>query len=128
MPSIAPTSAPTNSPASAKGGTYANERSLSKDGALSSYVPLQWHSGHDATARYAEKDAKAEGSFYEKIVDRTAAALTESTRVRSLNGDLKPADASLTNLVQAIQDEASPNFQIAVSGGRVTPITQVVTP
>ena len=59
---------------------------------------------------------------------RKAAALTEATKVRLLNDDLKPASASLTDLVQAIEDEAWPNFQIATSGGRVTQIAQVFTP
>ena len=57
-----------------------------------------------------------------------AAALTENTRVRLLNDDLKPANASLADLVQAIEDENWPNYQIAASGGRVTQITQVFTP
>ena len=120
------------SPASTENGTYANELSLSEDGALS-YVPLRWYAGSDAKARCAEKDVEPEGAFcteyyYEEAGDRKAAALTEATKVRLLNDDLKPANASLTDLVQAIEDEAWPNFQIAVSGGRVTQITQVFTP
>jgi hypothetical protein len=133
-----PTASPTPSwtrsasPASDENGTYANELSLSEDGALS-YVPLRWYSGSDAEARCAEKDVKPEGAFceeyyYEKAGGRKSAALTEATKVRLLNDDAKPANASLTDLVQAIEDEAWPNFQIATSGERVTQITQVFTP
>ena len=39
-----------------------------------------------------------------------------------------PSNASLADLVQAIEDENWPNYQIAASGGRVTQITQVFTP
>ena len=120
------------SPASTENGTYANELSLSEDGALS-YVPLRWYSGANAKARCQEKDVKPEGAFceeyyYEKDGGRKSAALTEATKVRLLNDDLKPANASLTDLVQAIEDESWPNFQIALSGSRVTQITQVFTP
>lgn len=133
-PSASSTPSPTRSasPAATENGTYANELSLSEDGALS-YRPLRWYAGPDAKARCVEKDIDAEGAFcdyyyYEEAGDRKAAALTETTKVRLLNDDLKPADASLTDLVQAIEDEVWPNFQIAVSGGRVTQITQVFTP
>jgi hypothetical protein len=120
------------SPASTENGTYATDLSLSEDGALS-YMPLRWYAGENAEARCAEKDVEAEGAwcteyYYEKDGSREAAALTESTRVRLLNDDAKPADASLTDLVQAIEDENWPNYQIAASGGRVTSITQVFTP
>ena len=120
------------SPASTENGTYATDLSLSEDGALS-YMPLRWYAGENAEARCAEKDVEAEGAwcteyYYEKDGDRKAAALNESTRVRLLNDDAKPANASLTDLVQAIEDENWPNYQIAASGGRVTSITQVFTP
>jgi hypothetical protein len=131
-PSASPTPTGSASPASTENGTYANELSLSEDGALS-YVPLRWYSGENAKARCQEKDVKPEGAFceeyyYEKDGGRKSAALTEATKVRLLNDDLKPANASLTDLVQAIEDESWPNFQIAVSGSRVTQITQVFTP
>jgi hypothetical protein len=120
------------SPASTENGTYANELSLSEDGALS-YVPLLWYTGESAKARCQEKDVEPQGAFceeyyYEKDGGRKSAALTEATKVRLLNDDLKPANASLTDLVQAIEDESWPNFQIALSGSRVTQITQVFTP
>jgi len=131
-PTVSPSPGRSASPASTENGTYANELSLSEDGALS-YVPLRWYSGDNAKARCAQKDVKPEGAFceeyyYEKDGGRKSAALTESTKVRLLDDDLKPANASLTDLVQAIEDESWPNFQIAVSGGRVTQITQVFTP
>jgi hypothetical protein len=133
-PTASPTPSQTRSasPASTENGTYANELSLSEDGALS-YVPLRWYSGRDAKARCVEKDVEPEGAFcvdyyYEEAGGRKAAALTEATKVRLLNDDAKPANASLTDLVQAIEDEAWPNFQIATTGGRVTRITQVFTP
>jgi hypothetical protein len=131
-PSASPTPTGSASPASTENGTYANELSLSEDGALS-YVPLRWYSGANAKARCQEKDVKPEGAFceeyyYEKDGGRKSAALTEATKVRLLNDDLKPANASLTDLVQAIEDESWPNFQIALSGSRVTQITQVFTP
>ncbi len=133
-----PTASPTPSqirsasPASTENGTYAHELSLSEDGALS-YMPLRWYAGRDAKARCAEKDVEPEGAFcvdyyYEEAGGRKAAALTRATKVRLLNDDSKPANASLTDLVQAIEDEAWPNFQIATSGGRVTQVTQVFTP
>ena len=133
-PTASPTPSPSRSasPASTENGTYANELSLSEDGALS-YVPLRWYAGGNAEARCAEKKVKPEGAwctdyYYEEAGDRKAAALTEATKVRLLNDGLKPANASLTDLVQAIEDEAWPNFQIAISGVRVTQITQVFTP
>jgi hypothetical protein len=131
-PSASPTPSRSASPASTEDGTYANELSLSEDGALS-YVPLRWYTGENAKARCQEKDVKPQGAFcdeyyYEKDGGRKSAALTEATRVRLLGDDLKPANASLTDLVQAIEDESWPNFQIAVSGSRVTEITQVFTP
>ena len=120
------------SAASTEDGTYANDLSVSEDGALS-YVPLRWYAGPNAMARCREKGIQPEGAwctqyYYEEDGGRKAATLTESTRVRLLNDDLKPADASLADLVQAIEDENWPNYQIAVSGGRVTQITQVFTP
>jgi hypothetical protein len=131
-PSASPTPSGSASPASTKDGTYANDLSLSEDGALS-YVPLRWYANANAKARCAEKDVKPEGAFceeyyYEEDGDRKSAALTEATKVRLLNDDLEPATASLTDLVEAIEDENWPNYQIAVSGGRVTQITQVFTP
>jgi hypothetical protein len=119
-------------PASTEDGTYAGELSLSEDGALS-YVPLRWYTGPDAEARCREKDVEPEGAwcseyYYEEAGGRKAAALTEDTRVRLLNDDLEPSNASLTDLVQAIEDENWPHYQIAVSEGRVTRITQVFTP
>ena len=137
--SAAPTSATPSpsprgsaSPASTENGTYANDLSLSEDGALS-YVPLRWYAGRNAEARCQEKDVEPEGAwcteyYYEKDGGRKAAALTENTRVRLLDDNPKPANASLTGLVQAIEDENWPNYQIATSGGRVTQITQVFTP
>lgn len=120
------------SPASTEDGAYANEVSVSEDGALT-YVPLRWYSGGNAKARCVEKEVQPEGAFceeyyYEVAGGRKSAALTEATKVRLLNDDLRPADASLAGLVQAIEDEVWPNFQVAVSGGRVTSITQVFTP
>ena len=131
-PSPSPTPTRSASPASTEDGTYANELSLSEDGALS-YVPLRWYAGSNAKARCEEKDVEPEGAFceeyyYEKAGGRTSAALTEATKVRLLDDNDKPANASLTDLVQAIEDEVWPNFQIAVSGSRVTQITQVFTP
>jgi hypothetical protein len=131
-PSASPTPSGSASPASTKDGTYAHELSLSEDGALS-YEPLRWYAGANAKARCAEKDVKPEGAFceeyyYEPDGGRKSAALTEATKVRLLNDDLEPATASLTDLVEAIEDENWPNYQIAVSGGRVTQITQVFTP
>lgn len=135
-----PTASPTPSPtpsgsasaASTEGGVYANGLSVSEDGALT-YVPLRWYSGGNAKARCAEKDVQPQGAFcedyyYEEAGGRKSAGLTEATRVRLLNDDLKLADASLAALVQAIEDEVWPNFQVDVSGGRVTSITQVFTP
>jgi hypothetical protein len=120
------------SPASTENGTYATDLSLSEDGALS-YLPLRWYAGPNAEARCEEKDVQPQGAwcteyYYEKDRGRKAAALTESTRVRLLNDDAKPADASLTDLVQAIEEENWPNYQIATSSGKVTQITQVFTP
>jgi hypothetical protein len=132
-PSATATPSPTpRASASPENGTYGTELSVSEDGALS-YVPLRWYSGPNAEARCAEKDVDAEGAwctdyYYEKDGARKAAALTENTKVRLLNDDSKPADASLTDLVQAIEDDNWPNYQLAISGGRVTRITQVFTP
>ena len=134
-PSASATPSPTPrasaSPASTENGTYANELSLSEDGALS-YVPLRWYADDNAKARCAEKDVEPEGAFceqyyYEKTGGRESAALTEATKVRLLDEDGKPVKASLTDLVQAIEDDSWPNYQIAVSGDRVTQITQVFT-
>lgn len=131
-PSASPSPTGSATPASTADGTYANELSVSEDGALS-YVPLRWYAGEDAEARCAEQDVAAAGAwcvdyYYEKAGDRSASTLTESTVVRLLNDDLKPVDGSLTDLVTAIEDETWPNFQIAASGGNVTRITQVFTP
>lgn len=132
-PSATPTPSPTpRASASPENGTYGTELSVSEDGALS-YVPLRWYSGPNAEARCAEKDVKAEGAwctdyYYEKDGARKAAALTENTKVRLVDDDSQLADASLTDLVQAIEDDNWPNYQLAVSGGRVTRITQVFTP
>jgi hypothetical protein len=120
------------SPASTKDGTYAGELSLSEDGALS-YIPLRWYTGPDAEARCREKDVKPEGAwcidyYYEKAGARRAAALTEQTRVRLLNDDLKPVDATPAALVEAIENEVWPHFQIAVADGKAVRITQVFTP
>jgi hypothetical protein len=128
-PSTPPASA---SPASTKEGTYANELSVSEDGALS-YVPLRWYIGPNAEARCREKGIEPELAwcsdyYYEKAGERQAAALTEQTKVRLLNDDLKPADATLAQLVDAIESEAWPNFQIEVANGRVIRISQVFTP
>ena len=135
-----PTASPTPSrsprasatPASTENGSYATDLSLSEDGALS-YVPLRWYTSGNAEARCEEKDVEPEGAwcteyYFEKDGSRKAAALTESTRVRLLDDDAKLANASLTDLVQAIEDENWPNYQISTSGGRVTQITQVFTP
>src|SRR5918994_497503 len=97
-PSASPTPSRSASPASTENGTYANELSLSEDGALS-YVPLRWYSGENAKARCQEKDVEPQGAFceeyyYEKDGGRKSAALTEATKVRLLNDDLKPANAS----------------------------------
>lgn len=131
-PSASPSPTASASPASTADGTYANGLSVSEDGALS-YVPLRWYAGKDAEARCAEKDIAAEGAwcleyYFDEAGDRKAAALTEQSKVRLLNDDLEPVDGSLTDLVTAIEDETWPNFQIAISGGKVTRITQVFTP
>jgi hypothetical protein len=144
VPTPVPSSAAPSSPSSAsptptrsasatpEDGAYATDLSLSEDGALS-YAPLRWYTGENAAARCEEKKVKPEGAwcsdyYYEEAGDRKAAALTEATKVRLLDDDSKPADASLTDLVQAIEDEVWPNYQLVVSGGRVTQITQVFTP
>ena len=118
--------------ASPEDGAFATDLSLSEDGALS-YAPLRWYTGENAAARCQEKKVKPEGAwcadyYYEEAGERKAAALTEATKVRLLDDDSKPADASLTDLVQAIEDENWPNYQIATSGERVTQVTQVFTP
>ena len=120
------------SPASAKDGTYANELSLSEDGALS-FVPLRWYTGANAEAGCREKGIEPELAwcsdyYYEKAGKRQAAALTGQTKVRLLNEDLKQVDGTLTQLVEAIEAEVWPNFQIAVTDGKVTRISQVFTP
>jgi hypothetical protein len=132
-PSATPSPSPTpRASASPEDGIYGTDLSVSEDGALS-YVPLRWYKGANAEARCAEKDVEAEGAlcteyYFEKDGSRKAAALTENTQVRLLDDDSKPADASLADLVQAIEDENWPNYQLAISGGRVTRITQVFTP
>jgi hypothetical protein len=132
-PSASASPTPTRSTsATPEDGVYATDLSLSEDGALS-YAPLRWYTGDEAAARCQEKKVEAEGAwctdyYYEEAGKRKAAALTEATKVRLLDDDSQPADASLTDLVQAIEDEVWPNYQLAVSGGRVTQITQVFTP
>jgi hypothetical protein len=135
-PSVTPTPSArpsaSASPASTKDGTYAGELSLSEDGALS-YVPLHWYTGPDADARCREKGIEPELAwcsdyYYEKAGARRAAALTEQTEVRLLNDDLKPVDATPAELVEAIENEVWPHFQIAVADGKVIRITQVFTP
>jgi hypothetical protein len=120
------------SPASTKDGTYANQLSLSEDGALS-FVPLRWYTGPNAAARCREKGIEPELAwcsdyYYERAGGRRAAALTEQTKVRLLNEDLKPVDATPAKLVEAIENEVWPNFQIAVADGKVVRISQVFTP
>ena len=129
-PSATPSASAT--PASTKDGTYANQLNISEDGALS-FVPLRWYTDQNAEARCREKRVKPEGAwcgdyYYEKAGGRRAAALTEQTKVRLLNDDLKPVDASLTELLDAVEAEVWPNFQIAVENGRVVRISQVFTP
>jgi hypothetical protein len=119
-------------PASAKDGTYANQLSISEDGALS-FMPLRWYAGSNAAARCREKGIKPELAwcsdyYYEKAGPRQSAALTEDTKVWLLNDDLKPIDATLTQLVDAVEAEVWPNFQIAVVDGKVVRISQVFTP
>ena len=131
-PSASPTPSASASPASTKEGTYANELSVSEDGALS-YMPLRWYSGPNAEARCREKGIEPELAwcsdyYYEKAGERQAAVLTEQTKVRLLNDDLKPVDASLAELVDAIESEDWPNFQIVVADERVIRISQVFTP
>ena len=106
--------------------------SISEDGALS-FVPLRWYTEGNAEARCQEKKIKAQLAwcsdyYYEKAGGRRAAALTEQTKVRLLDDDLKPVDASLTELLDAVEAEVWPNFQIAVENGRVVRISQVFTP
>ena len=120
------------SPASTKDGTYASELSLSEDGALS-YVPLRWYTGSNAVARCREQGIKPELAwctdyYFEKAGARQAAALTGQTKVRLLNDDLKPVDATPAELVEAIDNETWPHFQIAVADRKVVRITQVFTP
>ena len=66
--------------------------------------------------------------YYEKAGKRQAAALTQQTEVRLLNDDLRPADATLAQLVDAIESEVWPHFQIVVADERVIRISQVFTP
>jgi hypothetical protein len=111
---------------------YANQVSISEDGALS-FVPLRWYTGKNAETRCREKGIKPEGSwcgdyYYEKAGGRQAAALTKQTKVRLLNDDLKPFDATLAQLVDAVESEVWPNFRIAVTQGNVVRISQVFTP
>jgi hypothetical protein len=129
-----PTATPSASasPASTANGGYANQLSISEDGALS-FVPLRWYVGRNAEARCREKKIKSELAwcsdyYYEKAGDRRAASLTEQTEVRLLNDDLKPVKAPLANLLEAVESEVWPNFQIVVADGKVVRITQVFTP
>ena len=131
-PSPTPTQSGSASPASTNDGTYANELSLSEDGALS-FVPLRWYTGANAEGRCLEKGIEPELAwcsdyYYEKAGKRQAAALTPQTKVRLLNDDLKPVDGTLVQLVEAIESEVWPTFQIAVTDGKVTRISQVFTP
>ena len=94
---------------------------------------MRWYSGPDAEARCQEKGIEPELAwcsdyYYEKAGERRAAALTEQTKVRLLNDDLKPVDATLAQLVDAIESEVWPHFQIAVADDRVIRISQVFTP
>ena len=96
-------------------------------------MPLRWYTDQNAEARCREKPRQAgrglvRDYYYEKAGGRRAAALTEQTKVRLLNDDLKPVDASLTELLDAVEAEVWPNFQIAVENGRVVRISQVFTP
>jgi hypothetical protein len=120
------------SPASTKDGTYANQLSVSEDGALS-FVPLRWYTGPNAEARCREKGIESELAwcsdyYYEKAGGRRAASLTEQTKVRLLNEDLKLVDSTPEDLVEAIEAEVWPNFQVAVADGKVVRISQVFTP
>jgi hypothetical protein len=133
-PTAAPsaTSSSAATPASTKDGSYAHQVSISEDGALS-FVPLRWYTGRNALARCREKGVKPEGAwcteyFYEKAGGRRAAALTEQTTIKLLNDDLKLVDATLAELVDAVEEEVWPNFQIAVADGKVVRISQVFTP
>ena len=127
-----PSPSPSASPASTRDGTYANELSVSEDGALS-FVPLRWYTGPNAEARCEELGIEPELAwcsdyYYEKAGDRRAAALTDQTKVRLLNSDLELVDATLAELVEAIESEEWPHFQIAATEGRVVKISQVFTP
>ena len=98
-----------------------------------SYVPLRWYTGSNAEARCREKGIEPELAwctdyFYEKVGARRAAALTEETKVRLLNDNLKPVVATPAELVEAIENEVWPHFQIAVADGKAVRITQVFTP
>jgi hypothetical protein len=131
-PSPTATPSASASPASTASGAYANQLSISEDGALS-FVPLRWYVGRNAEARCREKKIKSELAwcsdyYYEKAGDRRAASLTERTEVRLLNDDLKPVKAPLVNLLEAVESEVWPNFQIVVADGKVVRITQVFTP
>jgi hypothetical protein len=131
-PTAAPSVSSAVTPASTKDGSYAHQVSISEDGALS-FVPLRWYTGRNALARCREKGIKPEGAwcteyFYEKAGGRRAAALTEQTTIKLLNDDLKLVDATLAELVDAVEEEVWPNFQIAVADGKVVRISQVFTP
>jgi len=128
--SASPTSTP--SPAPTQDGTYANQLSVSEDGALS-FVPLRWYTGPNAEARCREKGIESELAwcsdyYYEMAGGRRAATLTEQTKVRLLNEDLKAVDSTPEDLVEAIEAEVWPNFQVAVADGKVVRISQVFTP
>jgi hypothetical protein len=131
-PTAAPSASSAATPASTKDGSYAHQVSISEDGALS-FVPLQWYAGRNAGARCREKGIKPKGAwcteyFYEKAGGRRAATLTEQTTIKLLNDDLKLVDASPAELVDAVEEEVWPNFQIAVADGKVVRISQVFTP
>ena len=96
-------------------------------------MPLRWYTGKNAEARCREKGIKPEEAwcgnyYYEKAGDRQAAGLIEQTKVRLLNDDGKPFDATLTQLLDAVEADVWPNFQIAVVDGKVVRISQVFTP
>jgi hypothetical protein len=131
-PKPSATSSGSASPASTQDGTYANQLSVSEDGALS-FVPLRWYTGPNAEARCREKGIESELAwcsdyYYEKAGGRRAATLTEQTKVRLLNEDLKSVDSTPEDLVEAIEAEVWPNFQVAVADGNVVRISQVFTP
>ncbi len=131
-PEASATPSSSATPASTRDGGYANQVSVSEDGALS-FVPLRWYTSKNAEVRCREKGIKPEGAwcteyYYEKAGSRRAAVLTQQTKVKLLDDDLKPVDATLAQLVDAVEEDVWPNFQIAVADGKVVRISQVFTP